>query len=470
MSRRSLSRPVALALEDGLISRNVSFFDYGCGRGGDIRRLHEMGIEVSGWDPAYFPDEERMPADVVNLGYVVNVIENVEERAVVLCAAWSLARQLLVVSARLDWEAQQVAGNFQGDGIVTCKQTFQTFYTQEELRNWIETVLHPKKVVAAAPGVFYVFKDSAAQQVFVASRVVRRQPRPTVHFSEAQFNANKELLQPLMDFVAERGRFPVDGELTEGPDIKSAFGGVSRAFSVIRRLAGREDWDAIRQRRTEDTLVYLALAAFPKRPRFGELPSDLRNDVRAFFGTYVRACRQADALLYSAGDLTAITEACEQANVGKLLHEALSVHHTALPQLPALLRVYEGCGRQLAGAVDGMTLVKLSRKRAKVSYLVYPDFDRIGHPLFAEAVIANLPRLALYHRGYRTSENPPILHRKELFVSDDYPLRARFARLTQQEERLGLFIHANRIGTRDGWADVLRNHGLNVRGHRIVEA
>ena len=268
MSRRSLSRPVALALEDGLLSRSVPFFDYGCGRGGDIRRLHEMGIEVSGWDPAYFPDEERTPADVVNLGYVVNVIENVEERAVVLCAAWSLARQLLVVSVRLDWEAQQVAGNFHGDGIVTCKQTFQKFYTQEELRNWIETVLDQKKVVAAAPGVFYVFnvfQDSAAQQVFVASRVVRRQRRPTVHFSEAQFNANKELLQPLMDFVAERGRFPVHGELTEGPDIKSAFGSVSRAFSVIRRLAGRDDWNAIRRRRAEDTLVYLALAAFPKR-------------------------------------------------------------------------------------------------------------------------------------------------------------------------------------------------------------
>ena len=110
--RLSLSRPVALALDDGLISRNNSVFDYGCGRGGDILRLHRLGVTVTGWDPAYFPDEDRQPADVVNLGYVVNVIENLEERAVVLGAAWALTRKVLVVSARLEWEARTLDGLF----------------------------------------------------------------------------------------------------------------------------------------------------------------------------------------------------------------------------------------------------------------------------------------------------------------------------------------------------------------------
>ena len=84
--RTSLSRPVALALDDGLIHGDRTFFDYGCGRGDDLFRLHKMGIRVSGWDPAFFPDEERTQADVVNLGYVVNVIEDPDERVVVLAA------------------------------------------------------------------------------------------------------------------------------------------------------------------------------------------------------------------------------------------------------------------------------------------------------------------------------------------------------------------------------------------------
>ena len=151
--RTSLSRPAALALRDDGIRRDRTFFDYGCGRGGDLLRLHRMGIPVSGWDPAFFPDEERTPADVVDLGYVVNVVEDPDERAVVVAATWALARKVLIVSARLNWEATDAAVAFQADGIVTGRHTFQKFFTQEKLRAWIERVLgrHP---VAAAPGVF----------------------------------------------------------------------------------------------------------------------------------------------------------------------------------------------------------------------------------------------------------------------------------------------------------------------------
>ena len=35
-------------------------------------------------------------------------------------------------------------------------------------------------------------------------------------------------------------------------------------------------------------------------------------------------------------------------------------------------------------------------------------------------------------------QNPPILHRKETFLHPTHPLHAKFARLTQQEEKAGL--------------------------------
>ena len=91
----------------------------------------------------------------MNLGYVINVIEEPADRVVVLAAAWELASKVLIVSARLDWEATDTALNFQGDGIVTGKRTFQKFFTQEELRQWIEQGLN-RRPVAAAPGIFYV--------------------------------------------------------------------------------------------------------------------------------------------------------------------------------------------------------------------------------------------------------------------------------------------------------------------------
>ena len=426
-----------------------------------------MGIEVSGWDPAYFPEEERTPADVVNLGYVINVIEDLEERAVVLYAAWNLAQRLLIVSARLEWEARQIAGDYQGDGIVTRKRTFQKFYTQEELRDWVKDVLD-HDVVAAAPGIFYLFKDPADEQAFVASRVARRQPRPTIRFSETEFKANKRLLQPLMDFVSHCGRLARRRRAQRcGRHQERLRRRPPCLLARPPRHRHRGMGCIIRRQQTEDTLVYLALAAFPKRPRFSALPPDLRNDIRAFFGTYKKACLQADVLLYSAGNLRAVSAACEKAEVGKLLPDALYVHHTALPRLPAVLRVYEGCGRQLVGTVDRVTLIKLSRNKAKVSYLVYPDFDRAAHPVLAESFIADLARLQLHHRDYRRSANPPILHRKELFVAKDDPRHSRFARLTAREERLGLLTDMRSIGTRAEWQATLSQCGVSIRGHRV---
>lgn len=466
--RHALSRPVALAVDDGLVRQDRTFFDYGCGRGDDLLRLHRMGIPVSGWDPAFFPDEERTPSDVVNLGYVVNVVEDPGERAVVLAAAWELARQVLVVSARLDWEAAGAAVDFQGDGVVTGRRTFQKFFRHEELRAWIERVLH-RRPVAAAPGIFYVFRDETAAQSFAVRRVSRRRRPPGDDECRDLVAGHRELLAPLVAFVTGRGRLPVDRELPEAPRLTPVFGSVARAFSLLRRATGAGRWDRIRQERRADLLVYLALAAFPKRPRFGALPEATRHDVRAFCGSYKAGCAEADALLFSAGDQDAVDRACREAGVGKLLPDALYVHHTAVGHLPPVLRVYEGCGRQLAGAVEGLTLVKLFRRRARVSYLVYEDFDRHPHPALRQAFVADLRRLDLRRHDYRQAPNPPILHRKELFVADDYPARALFARLTAREERLRLLAATSIIGTRDGWRAVLARHGVTTRGHRIVQ-
>ena len=83
------------------------------------------------------------------------------------CSLPELAQKLLVVSARLDWETRTVAGTFQGDGIVTRTQTFQKFFAQDELRDWIQAVTG-RPCVAAAPGVFYVFRETSDEQTFVA--------------------------------------------------------------------------------------------------------------------------------------------------------------------------------------------------------------------------------------------------------------------------------------------------------------
>ncbi len=81
ISRTELSRPVKLALTDGVLRPGLSFFDYGCGLGDDQRLLSAVGYTTAGWDPVSRPDGDIAPANVVNLGFVVNVIERMRRSA-----------------------------------------------------------------------------------------------------------------------------------------------------------------------------------------------------------------------------------------------------------------------------------------------------------------------------------------------------------------------------------------------------
>jgi DNA phosphorothioation-associated putative methyltransferase len=212
----------------------------------------------------------------------------------------------------------------------------------------------------------------------------------------------------------------------------------------------------------------MALGRFQRRPSITALPFGLQRDIRAFFGSYTRACRQADDLLFRSGDAEAVDEACRRATVGKLLPSALYVHRDALDSLEPLLQVYEGCARAYLGEVEGANLIKLHRHSGKVSYLVYPDFETDPHPALLRSIKLSLRTRELDCYDYANSTNPPVLHRKETFLPADHPLHARFARLTQQEEKHGLLDETATIGTREGWQRRLHEKGFIMRGHRLV--
>ena len=59
LTRSDLSRPVSFAIKDGYLDARMTFFDYGCGKGDDVRRLTKLGISSSGWDPIHCPTAER---------------------------------------------------------------------------------------------------------------------------------------------------------------------------------------------------------------------------------------------------------------------------------------------------------------------------------------------------------------------------------------------------------------------------
>ena len=468
LSRQELSRPVRMALADGLLPSGCTVTDYGCGQGGDARRLAALGFDCAAWDPTHAPKGERRPSDVVNVGYVVNVIEDAAERAMAVAEAWKLTRRVMVVSARMVGDAPDLgAATSCADGVLTRLGTFQKFFEQLELRAWIDETLG-ESCVTAGPGVFYVFRDVGERSSFVASRF-RRASTPTRIVTKANAYADhRALLDQLGAFLASRGRLPSPEELPCHEAIVEALGSVARAFRVLTSATGAEVWDGVREGRAQDLLVYLALSRFDRRPAYGELPRHIQLDVKAFFRTYAAARERADDALFALGDPSRLDEACRSSGFGKLMPDALYVHVDAVHRLPTALRLYEGCARTYLGRVEGATIVKLRRSEPKVSYLGYPNFDADPHPALTTSVNVDLRTFRVRSRSYSASLNPPILHRKEEFVPPDHHLRAKFARLTRAEVASGLFDDPSSIGTRGGWASRLAALGLSLRGHRLL--
>lgn len=470
ISRGSVSRPTRLALDLEVIREGDSFFDYGCGRGEDIAGLRLLGIEAAGWDPHHRPDAELLDADVVNLGYVVNVIADPAERRDALKSAWSHAQKALVVSARLLSERRTITlGKPYGDGFMTGTGTFQRFFDQAELRAWVDATLDVESI-AMAPGVFVAFRSEDDANAFMLRTRRRRHLSVRVSHADRLHDEHREVLKRLMTFYSERGRLPAPDEAPSlHAELGATVGSLRRAWSIVEKVTDREAWAAVAAARTTDVLVDLALLKLNRRPNFTALPAALRYDIRALIGSYKEATRQADELLFSAGNLDLIATLATDATVGKRLPTALYVHTSALDLLPAPLRVYEGCARWLVGEVEDVNIVKLSTSKPKVSYLAYPSFDKDPHPELINTTYVRLRDLSVDNRSYAASENPPILHRKEQFVGPDYPARVKFARLTAQEERFGLLDADTRlIGNRAGWDQRLAEAGLRLSGHRVV--
>jgi DNA phosphorothioation-associated putative methyltransferase len=97
-----------------------------------------------------------------------------------------------------------------------------------------------------------------------------------------------------------------------------------------------------------------------------------------------------------------------------------------------------------------------------------PDDD--PHPALCRCVKLNLRTRQIECYDYAQSSNPPVLHRKESFLTPEHPLHGKFARLTAQEEKNGLLEDPSGIGTREGWAKRLTERGFALKGHRVVRA
>ena len=355
------------------------------------------GLTASGWDPHFRPTVDLVEADLVNLGYVLNVIESNGEREEALRTAFGLAKQLLVVSVLTSSTARGAGSTEYGDGVITTRGTFQKYFRQEEAKALIEETLG-EEALALGPGMFFVFSDKLEEQRFLANR--HRTKRDIGHLLALKppapgakgwadwvaFNDHREPLSQLWERMTELGRLPSNDELTEGLRawISVEPGSVRRAAQLALVGFDPDEFKIARAARIDDLRVYFALNLFNRRQPYTQLPHELQKDVTVFFSSYSAAQESGRDLLFSVGDPQMIYRGCieaERSGIGSLdgTH-SLQVHSDLVEQLPPQLRTYVGCAGKLYGDIEQANLVKIHISFGKVTFLEYDSFEKSPLP------------------------------------------------------------------------------------------
>lgn len=422
MVRHTLSQPMSLAVRHGMIRPGVTVFDYGCGQGDDLRALAAAGVEAMGWDPHFAPEAPRREAVIVNLGFVLNVIEDPAERVVSLKGAWALATRVLVVSVMIVG-AVPVDGLRQfGDGYLTARGTFQKYFQQAELKATLTQVTGVEPV-ALAPGIFALFRSPEDEQDFLLER--RRGRRASTSAYRADRPARGAAARPqladriataidaIAGFALERGRLPHSDELPPGiHDILAA-----ERVSFVRAIEASLDvgidaelFARAASVRREDLLVHQALNIL-NRSRTAARPSPaMVRDIRQHFGSQQQFAEHALEYLHALADphrtVTAMQRASD-AGLGAIDEDGrMVIDSERVAELEGVLRCYVGCALYLSGDIEQDHIVRLDPLRRRTT--LFPLMGRRQpFPETAKSVTIDLKR-----QDVTVRDDPRVLVRK----------------------------------------------------------
>jgi len=334
--------------------------------------------------------------------------------------------------------------------------TFQKYYTQAEIKAFIEAALD-EEPIPVAPGVLYVFRDKDAEQRFLVDRyrsrrnllrspsaLVRERATPRRRDRAAEkYEAYREPLDRLWERWVAFGRPPDKSEVWDLVALTEGFGSLGRA---LRFLEGRNDPHEIersRESRIADLEVYFALNQFARRKPYKHLEPGLQRDIKVFFGDYAGAQAAARELLFRIADVEAIAQACRYAaehGLGWLEEgESLQLHSNLVEQLPPLLRVYVGGAAVLYGDYRNANLVKIHIGSGKLSLMRYDDFESQPLPRMIERVKIKLREQDIDYFAYGEQYQPPFLYRKSRYINEEFSHYPEQVVFEEALEGLGLF-------------------------------
>lgn len=478
ITRAALSAPMYLLFTSGLIRKDSTILDYGCGQGDDIRALQADGYAAQGWDPHYRPDPSSLrKSQITNLGFVLNVIEDREERAQVLKRAFALTELCLAVSVMLYGKADLSGVRPYRDGYLTSRKTFQKYYTQTELKEFTSSVLDVEPL-AVGQGIFLVFKDELEEQRYLLRRQIGfkgREPRivskpstPQKHPSnKSTTKLNEKTIRDLANEIKALGRHPDLSELPQNllDKLSQSKQGLQHAASQAIASIGHEELEQCVAERTEDLSLHFAMHAFSGRKSYSSLPPELRRDVRAFLGSHKRAQEAGQALLYSIGKQDLLLEdaaGAAAAGVGHLEQGKFQFPAKMLDKLPVRLRGYVALAERLAGDLSETTLLRIHIDSRKLTALTYANFETSFLPRLMTRVKVEFDNFDVSIVDHAAENDVRLLYLKSRYMVDTDPRRAAQRAFDQEILDLNAFSFNNEGPSFREFAQTLLQAGIKV--------
>ncbi|UTZ23063.1 DNA phosphorothioation-associated putative methyltransferase [Vibrio campbellii] len=479
--RHELSGPMKTLAKQGYLDGRFSIFDYGCGRGDDLRELEAHGLDVLGWDPVFSPDNDKVKSDIVNLGFVLNVIEDQDERLEALLSAWELANKILVVSVMLANDSYVAQFQPYKDGVITSRNTFQKYYAQSEFKGYLERSLQ-EDAIAVAPGIFYIFKDKLEEQRYLQSKYQRHHtwqqltsPQPIESKDKAKLviSQNSTLFDDFWNICLELGRVPANDEFNRSEEVRSLIGSHKKVFGLLQEMFDTREFANAEKSRKEDLLVYFSMGLFEKRKPYTHQPKSLKRDIKALFDDYRTAINLATELLFAIADAELIGEQCIKAHhllPASILNagHSLIFHKSYIEKLPLLLRVYVGAALQMYGELDDVIdLIKIHINSGKLTLTQYDDFEK-SVPYLVERTKIKMADQDIDFFDYIDEQRRPPLLNKHLLLdkqSELYEKQKRFD--LRLSKLLGTTATDEVILHRQMFEERLLQAGKTVSGFRI---
>jgi DNA phosphorothioation-associated putative methyltransferase len=450
IARRDLSQPMQLMLRLNIIRREFSIFDYGCGQGDDVATLQANGYEAFGWDPHHAPNGPRHKADIVNLGFVLNVIENPHERVETLKAAWSFANRALTIAVMPAGKYQVSTLKPYKDGFLTSWGTFQRYFVQDDLRDLVASA-SGETPISLAPGIVAVFRDKELEQevayrrrsrASMLSEAFQAAPHQRPRKAATVAPSVKERIAPQLEGIwrvaLDLGRLPSAPEVS--PEVIEALAmarvSFERALALCMETFDPNTMKEATEARRDDLLVHFALTLIPGAQRYATLPRSIQRDVKTFFGSHATAMDRARGLLFSAGNPAKVREAIQEAiehGLGGACNGAFRFISSVLSQMPTVIRVIVGCAEVIENEISAYDFLEIAPDEGIVRAIRCDEATR-ALPLIQEIVEVNLKAL----RRKRTLPKNMILYLKGRYLPLNDPARTGQQQIDEKMIRAGI--------------------------------